>query len=52
MFRALLRLILVLVLLVGAAAFFLGYWGSSRLHPTDRPAATVGTGGRVIGELF
>ena len=50
MFRALLRLIVVLVVLVGAAAFFLGYWGSNRLHPADRPATTVGTGGHVDTE--
>lgn len=48
MFRALLRLVLVMIVLVGAAAFFLGWWGSSRVHPTASPApATVGTGGRV-----
>lgn len=46
MFRALLRLIVVLVVLVGAAAFFLGWWGSNRVHPTDRPAP-VGTSGQV-----
>lgn len=50
MFRALLRLIVVLVVLVGAAAFFLGYWGSNRLHPADHSPATVGTGGRVDTE--
>jgi hyperosmotically inducible protein len=50
MIRALLRLILVLVVLVGAAAFFLGWWGSGRVHPVDRPAATVGTTGRVNAE--
>ena len=49
MFRALLRLIVVLVVLVGAAAFFLGWWGSNRVHPADRPAA-VGTSGQVSTE--
>jgi osmotically-inducible protein OsmY len=51
MFRALLRLVVVLVILVGAAAFFLGWWGSSRLNPGDNPndrsAPAVGTAGRV-----
>jgi Predicted periplasmic or secreted lipoprotein len=50
MFRALLRLVLVLVVLVGAAAFFLGWWGSNRLHPNDRPAAAIGTSGQVSTE--
>jgi hypothetical protein len=47
MFRSLLRLVLVLVVLVAAGAFFLGYWGSNRLHPGARPADTVGTTGKV-----
>jgi hyperosmotically inducible protein len=44
MFRALLRLIVVLVVLVAAAAFFLGYWGSSRVRPSagEAPIATSG----------
>ena len=46
MFRALLRLVIVLVILVGAAAFFLGWWGSGRLGRADDPPA-VGTAGRV-----
>lgn len=46
MFRALLRLVVVLVVLVGAAAFFLGWWGSNRVHPRDT-TPTVGTTGRV-----
>jgi hyperosmotically inducible protein len=54
MFRALLRLVLVVVLLVGAAAFFLGWWGSNRLHPGDGPAPrstpAVGTSGKVDTE--
>lgn len=53
MFRALLRLVVVLVILVGAAAFFLGWWGSNRLHPGGRPVAstpTVGTSGHVDTE--
>ena len=48
MFRALLRLVVVLVILVGAGAFFLGWWGSGRLGPgADRPGPAVGTAGRV-----
>lgn len=46
MFRALLRLVVVLVVLVGAAAFFLGWWGSNRIAP-DASAPTVGTAGRI-----
>jgi len=49
MIRALLRLVVVLVVLVGAAAFFLGWWGSNRTHPVDRPAS-VGTSGQVNTE--
>ena len=44
MFRALLRLVVVLVVLVGAGAFLLGWWGSNRVAPE---APTVGTAGRV-----
>ena len=48
MFRALLRLVVVLVILVGAAAFFLGWWGSNRLHPgAEKPTPTIGTAGHV-----
>ncbi|HYT67058.1 MAG TPA: BON domain-containing protein [Vicinamibacterales bacterium] len=50
MFRALLRLILVFVIVVGVGAFFLGYWGSGRFRPAVRPAPTVGTSGRVDTE--
>jgi hypothetical protein len=50
MFRSLLRLVLVLVVLVGAAAFFLGWWGGGRIRPVDGPAATVGTTGRIDTE--
>ena len=49
MFRALLRLVLVLVVLVAAAAFFMGYWGSGRMRSADVPAA-VGTAGEVSAE--
>jgi len=46
MIRALLRLVIVLVVLVGAGAFFLGWWGSGRARPVDSPAP-VGTTGQV-----
>lgn len=47
MLRALLRLVVLLVILVGAAAFFLGWWGTNRIYPADRSAPPVGTAGRV-----
>ena len=47
MFRALLRLVIVLVVLVCVGAFFLGWWGSGRVVPIDRPLAGVGTAGHV-----
>lgn len=50
MFRALLRLIILLVVIVAAGAFFLGYWGSNRAHRTEGPSTTVGTSGRVDAE--
>jgi hypothetical protein len=49
MIRALLKLMILVVVLVAAGAFFLGYWGNSRLHPGDRPS-TVGTTGRIDTE--
>jgi hyperosmotically inducible protein len=43
MIRGLLKLILVVVLLVGAGAFFLGYrWGDTDLPDADRPVGTSG----------
>jgi osmotically-inducible protein OsmY len=50
MFRALLRLIVVLVVLVGAAGFFLGWWGNNHLYPASRTAPAVGTAGHVDAE--
>ena len=47
MFRALLRLVIVLVLVVAAGAFFLGWWGSNRIDGPDASAPAVGTTGRV-----
>lgn len=46
MFGALLRLVVVLIVIVAAGAFFLGYWGSGgRVLPKDPPA--IGTAGRI-----
>jgi osmotically-inducible protein OsmY len=50
MFRALLRLVVVLVVLVGAGAFFLGYWGSSKVRSVEAPDVSIGTAGRVNTE--
>lgn len=50
MFRSLLRLVVVLVVLVGAGAFFLGYWGSGKIRSVDGPDLSVGTTGRVNTE--
>jgi hyperosmotically inducible protein len=49
MLRALVRLILLVVILVGVAAFLLGWFGNPRLHPGDNGAVT-GTSGRVDTE--
>ena len=49
MFRGLLKLIVILVVLVAAGTFFLGWWGSGRFRG-DGPAATVGTTGRIDTE--
>ena len=48
MFRALLRLVVVLVILVGIGAFFLGWWGSGRSVPFNRPSVTIENPGRKI----
>lgn len=45
MVRALLKTVLVIVILVGAAAFLLGWWSGGRTNPSQRPA--VGTSGHV-----
>jgi hyperosmotically inducible protein len=50
MFRALLKLVVLLVVLVGAAAFFLGYWGSGKIGSVKGPDVSVGTAGRVSTE--
>ena len=47
MFRALLRLVVVVVILVGAGAFFLGWRWSGRGLSRSEPAVTVGTAGRI-----
>jgi osmotically-inducible protein OsmY len=48
MFRALLRLVVVLVVLVAVATFFLGYWDLNGLRA--RATAATGTSGRVDAE--
>jgi osmotically-inducible protein OsmY len=46
MFRTLLRLVVLIVIVVGAAAFFLGWYSGGRGHtPVQAPA--VGTAGHV-----
>lgn len=50
MFRALLRLVIVIVILVGVGGFFLGWWGADGFHLPNRPAGAVGTTGRVDTE--
>ncbi|HEX9369290.1 MAG TPA: BON domain-containing protein [Vicinamibacterales bacterium] len=50
MFRGLLKLLIVLVILVAVGTFFLGWWGGERLIGTNRPAATIGTTGRIDTE--
>jgi hyperosmotically inducible protein len=49
MFRGLLRLVLLVVLVVGIAAFFFGYrWRTGNSDDIfDRPAATSGSGGAI-----
>jgi len=47
MFRALLRLVIIVVILVGAGAFLLGWWGSNRVGPASDASPTIGTAGRV-----
>jgi len=49
MFRALIRLILVVAILVGAAGFLLGWWGGHRVIGGDT-GSTGGTAGRVDAE--
>jgi hypothetical protein len=44
MVRAFLRLVILLVILVAAGAFLLGWWGSGRATG-DRPSEAVGTTG-------
>ena len=51
MIRALLRLVVLVIVVVGIATFFFGYrWGTDgpgRADIADRPAATTGEGGPI-----
>lgn len=45
MVKALVKLVLLVIVLVGVGAFLLGWWGSGRLTSNeDRPAASPNTG--------
>ena len=44
MIRGLLKLVLLIVVIVGATAFLMGWWGG-RVRPVDEPAQVVGTTG-------
>ena len=44
MFRALLRVVVLVVVLVAVAAFLLGWWGA-RVRTVDEPRGAVGTSG-------
>lgn len=46
MFRALLRVVLLIVVLVAVGAFLLGYWGG-RARDIDEPRDVVGTAGEA-----
>jgi len=50
MLRALLRAVIVLVLLIAVAAFFLGWWGKGRVQPAEHAGAPVATSGHVNSE--
>lgn len=45
MVRAFLRLVIVLIVVVAAGAFLLGWWGSNRSHPAGPTTGSVGTMG-------
>ena len=45
MIGSLLRALILIVVLVAAAGFLLGWWGSVRLRDADRPGEAVGTTG-------
>ena len=45
MVGSLVRAVVLIVVLVGAGAFLLGYWGSGRIRQADEPARSVGTTG-------
>ena len=45
MVRAFLRLVIVLIVVVAAGAFLLGWWGSNRTRPAGPTTGAVGTTG-------
>ena len=45
MFGSLIRALVVVVVLVGGAAFLLGWWGHDRVRISDGPRDVVGTSG-------
>jgi len=45
MLGALIRAVLLIVVIVGAGAFLLGWWGAERTQPSDAPREAVGTSG-------
>jgi hyperosmotically inducible protein len=45
MIRLLFKTVLILVVVVAAASFLLGYWGTGRLLPVGEPRDGVGTSG-------
>ena len=48
MIRALFRLVVLVVLVIGIAAFFFGYrWGTDDTAPVERPTATSGAEGPI-----
>ena len=45
MVRALVRVVVLIVVLVAAGAFLLGWWGSGRVRPLEAQGEAVGTAG-------
>jgi hyperosmotically inducible periplasmic protein len=45
MLRGLFKLLLIVIVLVAAGAFLLGWWGTGRFYNADEPREVVGTSG-------